>query len=136
MNNNNSGTSKQSIIGFVLIGLIFLGYMLYNNYQMKKYNEQLVVEQTEQLAQAASEALEPVAETATSTVETKSEQALVDAAEIETLSIENDVLKVEFSTLGAQIVDATLKDYTKYAPKDERHELVKLFDPQSAKFNL
>ena len=136
MNNNNSGTNKQSIIGFVLIGLIFLGYMLYNNYQMKKYNEQLVVEQTEQLAQAASEALEPVAETATSTVETKSEQALVDAAEIETLSIENDVLKVEFSTLGAQIVDATLKDYTKYAPKDERHELVKLFDPQSAKFNL
>ena len=136
MNNNNSGTNKQSIIGFVLIGLIFLGYMLYNNYQMKKYNEQLVVEQTEQLAQAASEALEPVAETATSSVEAKSEQALVDAAEIETLSIENDVLKVEFSTLGAQIVDATLKDYTKYAPKDERHELVKLFDPQSAKFNL
>ena len=103
---------------------------------MKKYNEQIVVEQTEQLAQAASEALEPVAETATPTLEAKSEQTLVDAAEIETLSIENDVLKVEFSTLGAQIVDATLKDYTKYAPKDERHELVKLFDPQSAKFNL
>ena len=136
MNNNNSGTNKQSIIGFVLIGLIFLGYMLYNNYQMKKYNEQLVVEQTEQLAQAASEALEPVAESATAAVKTKSEQELVDAAQIETLSIENDVLKVEFSTLGAQIVDATLKDYTKYAPKDERHELVKLFDPQSAKFNL
>ncbi len=136
MNNNNSGSNKQSIIGFVLIGLIFLGYVLYNNYQMKKYNEQLVVEQTEQLAQAASEALEPVAESETSTVETKSEQPLVDVAEIETLSIENDVLKVEFSTLGAQIVDATLKDYTKYAPKNERHELVKLFDPQSAKFNL
>ncbi|MBR0393630.1 MAG: membrane protein insertase YidC, partial [Alistipes sp.] len=136
MNNNNSGSNKQSIIGFVLIALVFVGYMLYNNYQMKKYNEQLVVEQTEQLAQAASEALEPVAETETSTVETKSEQPLVDVAEIETLSIENDVLKVEFSTLGAQIVDATLKDYTKYAPKNERHELVKLFDPQSAKFNL
>ncbi|MBR0393852.1 MAG: hypothetical protein IIX04_01950, partial [Alistipes sp.] len=91
MNNNNSGSNKQSIIGFVLIGLIFLGYVLYNNYQMKKYNEQLVVEQTEQLAQAASEALEPVAESETSTVETKSEQPLVDVAEIETLSIENDV---------------------------------------------
>ena len=136
MNNNNSGSNKQSIIGFVLIALVFVGYMLYNNYQMKKYNEQLVVEQTEQLAQAASEALEPVAETETSTVEAKSEQPLVDVAQIETLSIENDVLKVEFSTLGAQIVDATLKDYTKYAPKNERHELVKLFDPQSAKFNL
>ena len=56
MNNN-----KQSIIGFILISLVFLAYVLYNNYQMAKYEEQQMVEQTEQLAEAASQALEPVA---------------------------------------------------------------------------
>ena len=136
MNNNNSGTNKQSIIGFILIGLLFFGYVMYNNYQMKKYGEQMVAEQTEQLAEAASEALEPATETA------QPEQTLVQVAEVvnvedvKTLDVENDLLKLQFSTLGAQIVDATLKDYTKFAPKDERHELVKLFDPESARLNL
>ncbi|MBQ7856726.1 MAG: membrane protein insertase YidC [Alistipes sp.] len=136
MDNNNSGTNKQSIIGFVLIGLVFFGYMLYNNYQMQKYNEQLATEQVEQLAEAASNALEPATESATpAAVETEAEP-VVDAAQVQTLNVENDVLSLQFSTLGAQIVDATLKDYTKYAPKNERHELVKLFDPESAKLNL
>ena len=54
MESNN--TNKQSIIGFILIGLLFFGYMLYNNYQMEKYNEQLALEQAaEAIATQASE---------------------------------------------------------------------------------
>ena len=54
----NNSTNKQSIIGFILIGVVFFGYMLYNNYQMEKYNEQLAIEQTiETVATEASEQL-------------------------------------------------------------------------------
>lgn len=51
-------------------------------------------------------------------------------------SVENEVLKIDFSTRGGQIAGVTLKDYTKYAPRKQRNELVQLFDPESARFDL
>ena len=71
MENNN--TNKQSIIGFILIGVIFFAYMLYNSYQMEKYNEQLALEQaTEQVATQMSEQVE-IQKTDTAEVQPKSE---------------------------------------------------------------
>lgn len=141
MENNN--TNKQSIIGFILIGLLFFGYMLYNNYQMEKYNEQLALEQAaEAIATQASEHI--AQQSAQSAIaQEQPEQAapevdpfIINAPQAEQVTLENDYLCLTISSLGAQITDATLKEYTKYAPKDERNELVKLFDPQSAAFDL
>ncbi len=141
MENNN--TNKQSIIGFILIGLLFFGYMLYNNYQMEKYNEQLALEQAaEAIATQASEQI--AQQSAQSTIaQEQPEQAapevdpfIINAPQAEQVTLENDYLCLTISSLGAQITDATLKEYTKYAPKDQRNELVKLFDPQSATFDL
>lgn len=141
MENNN--TNKQSIIGFILIGLLFFGYMLYNNYQMEKYNEQLALEQAaEAIATQASEQI--AQQSAQSAIaQEQPEQAapevdpfIINAPQAEQVTLENDYLCLTISSLGAQITDATLKEYTKYAPKDERNELVKLFDPQSAAFDL
>lgn len=138
MENNN--TNKQSIIGFILIGVIFFAYMLYNNYQMEKYNEQLALEQaTEQVAeqlagQVAAEST-ATAEVAPK-VEAVADPFILDAAEVSQVTVENDYLSLTFSTAGGQIVDATLKEHTKYAPKEERTELVKLFDPLSANFDM
>ncbi len=141
MENNN--TNKQSIIGFILIGLLFFGYMLYNNYQMEKYNEQLALEQAaEAIATQASEQI--AQQSAQSAIaQEQPEQAapevdpfIINAAQTEQVTLENDYLCLTISSLGAQITDATLKEYTKYAPKDQRNELVKLFDPQSAAFDL
>lgn len=141
MENNN--TNKQSIIGFILIGLLFFGYMLYNNYQMKKYNEQLALEQAaEAIATQASEHI--AQQSAQSAIaQEQPEQAapevdpfIINAPQAEQVTLENDYLTLTISSLGAQITDATLKEYTKYAPKDQRNELVKLFDPQSAAFDL
>lgn len=138
MENNN--TNKQSIIGFILIGVIFFVYMLYNNYQMEKYNEQLALEQaTEQVAeqlagQVAAEST-ATAEVAPK-VEAVADPFILDAAEVSQVTVENDYLSLTFSTAGGQIVDATLKEHTKYAPKEERTELVKLFDPLSANFDM
>lgn len=141
MENNN--TNKQSIIGFILIGLLFFGYMLYNNYQMEKYNEQLALEQAaEAIATQASEQI--AQQSAQSAIaQEQPEQAtpevdpfIINAPQAEQVTLENDYLTLTISSLGAQITDATLKEYTKYAPKDQRNELVKLFDPQSAAFDL
>ncbi|MBR0335291.1 MAG: membrane protein insertase YidC [Alistipes sp.] len=142
MENNN--TNKQSIIGFILIGLLFFAYMLYNNYQMEKYNEQFALEQAvEAVATQASEmvaeqsaAQNAVAQVQTEQVTAEEDPFIINAAQTEQVVLENDYLSLTISSIGAQITDATLKEYTKYAPKDERNELVKLFDPQSAAFDM
>ena len=137
----NNSTNKQSIIGFILIGVVFFGYMLFNNYQMKKYNEQLAVEQAvEAVATEASAAVaaeqaqaEAVAQAAPAAVV---DPFIIDSAEVAEVVVENDYLTLKLSTLGGQSIDATLKEHTKYAPKEERNELVKLFDPMSARFDM
>ena len=140
MESNN--TNKQSIIGFILIGLLFFGYMLYNNYQMEKYNEQLALEQVaEAVATEASEQIAAQNATQNQIAPTASQAPEVDpliinAEQSAEVTLENDYLRLTLSTIGAQITDATLKQHTKYAPKEERTELVKLFDPQSAAFDM
>ena len=62
--------------------------------------------------------------------------AAARTAEPETFTVENGVMKVEFSTRGGQITDVTLKDYTKYAPKGERNQPVRMFDPELSNFDL
>ncbi len=134
-------TNKQSIIGFILISLIFVGFIVYTNYEQSKYQQQIAEQQIEQFAEQASEALAPEkTETGTDAVEpvpAKPEAGLIAGAEAaEEIVIENDVMTIRFTTRGAQIKEVTLKDYTKYAPKKERNELVKLFDPESAHFDM
>ena len=132
--------NKSTIIGFVLMTLVFVGFLFYSNYQAKKQQEAQVEAQIEQLAEQASQALntpaEQQADAKSGATETKSAKATTDTTAIEEVVVENDVMQIRFSTLGAQIIDVTLKDYTKYAPKDERNELVHLFAPESAYFNM
>ena len=134
--------NKSTIIGFVLMTLVFVGYMFYANHQAKKQQEVQMAAQVEQLAEQASQALETPATIATSeaaqaTNQVPTKSTLVgEADKINEVVVENDLMQVRFSTLGAQIIDVVLKDYTKYAPKEERNELVHLFDPTSARFNM
>ena len=134
--------NKSTIIGFVLMTLVFVGYMFYANYQAKKQQEAQISTQIEQLAEQASQALDTPAEDAVSGATKTKKRAdnatklVGDAEKVEEVIVENDVMQVRFSTLGAQIMDVTLKNYTKYAPKEVRNELVHLFDPESAYFNM
>lgn len=138
--------NKQSIIGFVLIALIFLGFMLYTNHEQSKYNASLEAQEALVLADdTTSQPTENAVATTESTTATEqsalpqavqTDGFIADAENIEEIAVENDVFKVMFSTKGAQIVDVTLKEYTKYAPKDERNTLVQLFDPESARFDM
>ena len=54
--------NKSTIIGFVLMTLVFVGYMFYANYQAKKQQEAQMSAQIEQLAEQASQALDTPAE--------------------------------------------------------------------------
>ena len=45
-------------------------------------------------------------------------------------------MTVRFSTRGGQITGVTLKDYTKYAPRGQRDQLIELMDPASARFDM
>lgn len=137
--------NKQSVIGFVLIALIFLGFMLYTNHEQAEYRASL--EAQEALVLADEAAPQPAKSAATDGNATATEQPaqpqavqsdgfIADAESVEEVVVENDVLKIRFTTKGAQIADITLKEYTKYAPKDERNTLVQLFDPETARFDM
>ncbi len=151
---------KQTITGIVLLVLIFFGFSIYNSKQQEKWSaEQQRLEAEAMRADSIYRAEHPELAEVDSTALAEVEQLLpgeVDslgrsAAEItyygeelsaalhgepQTLSLENEVMTVEFTSLGARISDVVLKNYTKYAPKGERSELVRMFDPEASNFNL
>ncbi len=128
--------NKSTIIGFVLMTLVFVGYMIYANHQAVKQQElQKSVVKSEQVATTSTTPIKAQGTPAKPIEETTS---LVQKSNNEVIStrVDNDVIEVTFSTRGGQIADVTLKDYTKYAPKEVRNEKVHLFDPASTRFNM
>ena len=141
---------------------IFLGFALLNNREQQRYKAQMEayrayqdsVKRAEQALLPAADTLSAaVVETATASAPTPTVvptdaarlrqvalygEELVAAREKESdeLTVENDLLKVRFSTRGGRIAGVTLKEYTKYAPKNERTEPVELFDPEAERFAL
>lgn len=139
--------NKYTIIGFILMALVFAGYIIYSNYELSKQAEEQALSQIEKQVVEASkaeainkqQAAEKSAQKSASTTKkvAANEESLVkEADKAEEFDVDNDVINVRFTTEGAQIKDVTLKNYTKYAPKEERNELVHLFDPESAHFNM
>lgn len=128
--------NKSTIIGFVLMTLVFIGYVLYSNYELQKRSEEQTLLQTEQVVEESAESATEQLATSKSTVTESPLTMPSEPVEATVVMVENDVMQVYISTLGGQIVDVVLKDYTKFAPKDERNELVHLFAEESAYFNM
>ena len=156
---------KKSILGIVVVAVLFLGFAYFNTKQQEKYQQEMAEWQAYQDSVAkASRPAVPAADAASNaaaaapgevTAEAPGADAevadaarrrqvealgeyLTDAreAEAEEITVENDVMIVRFSTRGGQITDVTLKDYTKYAPRGQRDQLIRMMDPESAKFGL
>ena len=156
---------KKSILGIVVVAVLFLGFAYFNTKQQEKYQQEMAEWQAYQDSVAkASRPAVPAADAAANaaaaapgevTAEAPGADAevadaarrrqvealgeyLTDAreAEAEEITVENDVMIVRFSTRGGQITDVTLKDYTKYAPRGQRDQLIRMMDPESAKFGL
>lgn len=135
--------NKQSVIAFVLITVIFFGFMLYNGRMNEKYEAQQPKAKlemaTERMAEAASQTVKQD-QTGNQTEQAEGklsdEVKVEEPVNIEKATLENDVLSIEFTSLGGRPYDVVLKEYTKYAPKEERNELVHLFQPETASFSL
>lgn len=153
---------KKTILGVVVVAVLFLGFAYYNTKEQEKYQEQMAQWQAYQDSVAAAARPAPsmtanvpdslgtagggvAVSGAEGTADVARERQvaavgeyLADArvAEAEELVVENDVMIVRFSTRGGQVTGVTLKDYTKYAPRGQRDELIELMDPSSARFDL
>lgn len=152
--------NKQTIGGLVVLALVFIGFAYLNGKEQQRYQEQMAIYQAYQdsikavetaqlaaadtLAQVNEQAAPSVAEQLTAEEAARAGRVamlgeqLVQASEgeAELITVENDVMQVQFSTRGGQIADVTLKEYTKYGPRDNRTEPVKLFDLTAERFNL
>ena len=141
---------KKTIIGIVLMSAIFIGYMIYNSKQQAEYQQYKEQVQAQEQALAAAEATQPVVEELSDSLKQVAAQlaeqrevatfgeklVLAKAGEAQQFTMANDLLTIDFSTRGGVMTKAVLSDYTKYAPKDERNELISLFDPETAAFDL
>lgn len=146
---------KQTITGIVLMALIFLGFTMYNSKQQEKWMAEQARLEAEaaradsiyraehpELADTMAAALtegNPIDSLSVRTAEVAyygEQLAAALAAPVEEYTLENDYLKLTFSNLGAQLIDVELKEYTKYGPKGERNELVRMFDQEYSNFDL
>ena len=150
---------KKTILGIVVVAALFLGFAYFNTKQQEKYQQEMAAYQAYQdSVAAATRPVVPVADStavaASSAVVPEAEANAADAvrrqqvaalgeylagardAEAEEFTVENDVMIVTFSTRGGRITGVTLKDYTKYAPRGKRDQLIELMDPASARFDL
>lgn len=158
---------KKTILGIVVVAVLFLGFAYVNTKQQEKYQQEMAAWPAYQdSVAAASRPAVPAADSvaggaAESAVaasgETTAPEAAADMAETvrqrriaamgeyltaaqeaepEEFTVENEVMTVRFSTRGGQITGVTLKDYTKYAPRGQRDQLIELMDPASARFDM
>ena len=137
---------KKTIIGIVLMSLIFIGYVLFNSKQQAEYQEYLQSVQVEEPEAQEATAVEAEAQIADSLALATAEQREVNmfgeslvaarSGEVKQIEMKNDYLTIDFTTRGGAMQRVVLEEYTKYAPKDERTEKVTLFDPESAMFDM
>lgn len=116
---------RNSVIGFGLLVVLLIGYIMYNNYSQSEYEQQKVadsiahakahpkpVKQTEEAA--------TIAQDSTAVAINDSIEAAKPAAfkgEAKTVVLENKDIILEFTTKGAHPVMAELKNYKTYEQK-------------------
>jgi len=107
MENQNSGFDRNQLIGFVLIAVIMVGF---GWWQSKNMPEPVPQETFEEVVDVPGSS------------ETTEEMATTVAAEVvdsnafvpQEITVENEDLKLTYSTLGAQLVRAQIKGYQTY----------------------
>ena len=142
--------TKNTIIGFTLIGVIMFGFTWYQSRQYQKqmeYQAQLdSIAQAERLEAYALDSLNRIAsgdtlDNAATTVVLSTKPALkpyrddnltkAREAEASVLTLSNDKMEIAFTTKGAQPYSVKLLDYAKYDSSS-----LYLIPPQASEFNV
>ena len=108
MENQNRGFDKNQIIGFILLAVIMLSY---GWWQSKNVPDEPLVPVIEESEESVSDPELVVLDELT--VDTVSEIA-INAYQAEEFVVENNDLKLTFSTKGARMISAQIKDYQTY----------------------
>lgn len=131
---------KSSVIGWILIGLLFLGFMLYQGYEAKKYAEeypqleqQTAAEQAKQDSIAQAKAAQIAAQANAERNDSTNALYAAHKGKAGKTVIENELLKLTISNKGAQLVRAELLDKTYH---DQKGKNVVLFDEKDNQFQL
>ena len=137
---------KNSIIGFVLIGVIMIGFTWFQN---RQYREQMEIQaqldsvaRVEKMAEIAMDSLKRaqglVPENGETQVKVMNMPAYKDSmlsvarlAEPELVKLENDKIEVVFNTKGAQPYSVRIKDYEAYDSTD-----LYLIKPQMSSYDI
>jgi YidC/Oxa1 family membrane protein insertase len=115
---------RNSVIGFVLLALLVIGYISYNQYSQNEYIKQ---KQADSVAYAKAhpkplldtvKPIQPAAAAATE-INDSVRKSLPPAynGEARTVTLENKHVTISFNTKGAHPVSALLKDYKTYDGK-------------------
>lgn len=142
--------TKNTIIGFTLIGVIMFGFTWYQSRQYQKqmeYQAQLdSIARAERLEAYALDSLNRIAsgdtlDNAATTVVLSTKSALkpykddnltkAREAEASVLTLSNDKMEIAFTTKGAQPYSVKLLDYVKYDSSS-----LYLIPPQASEFNV
>ncbi len=131
---------KNNIIGWSLIALVFIGFMIYNNYTMKDRAQQAQTEHfADSIAQIKSDSIQRVVAAEKQQEEiaqtTDSANAFFQARQGKdgTTIIQNQLLKLTIGNKGGQLVRAELLDK---AYKNQEGGNVVLFDKNDSKMQL
>lgn len=131
---------KNTIIGWILIGLVFIGFMMYSNYNAKQQAEQMKIKAVEDsITQHKADSI--------NAIEAKKEAAKLEKEENDSNSvffaarqgkpgettIENELLKVTISNTGGQLKRAEILDKA-YVSRDGGN--VVLFDGTDSQMNF
>lgn len=128
---------KNQTIGLVLMSALLIAYMFFFSPNQEEQQEKQRTEQKQDSIRIAQEAIAATANTQNSEIvelDSATKALIADAKEI---VLENDNIKVALSSLGAEILNVELKNYTTFEGKplilvDEQNSQIELSIPTSS----
>lgn len=120
----NNGLDKNQLISFVVFSAMLIAFMFYfQNKQVKK---------EEATAKTKTEKVAPAKTTVAANI-----NAPINASSIQTVNLKNDLLTLEFSSLGGQISSAKLNKFFAYDKKSDKHDLpLYLFNKNNSSYGF
>lgn len=118
----NNGLDKNQLISFVVFSAMLIAFMFY--FQNKQVKKDEVVAQKEKVVTVKSQ-------------DAAALQSKAQANAMQTVSVKNKLLTLEFSSLGGQISSAKLNEFFGYDKKSDKHDLpLYLFNKNNSSYGF